>query len=134
MRVAFPVLVGLLLLAGCGLSDQGSFMPGMLRQPDWEPAPPDPEPDVKELVGASGATLFATHPRSVAVSRARRKETGRGFTACVKAMVDGPVSGRPEPLAILVNIEHGKIIERRRATAQDGCEAEAYEPVALQAP
>ena len=106
-------------------------MPAILRQPSWQQPPPDPEPDLKELIGENANTLFATHPRSLAVSHPRRNEKTRGFTACVKGIIDGPVSGHPEPIAILVSVEHGKLTERRRVTAQDGCEAEEYETIAL---
>jgi hypothetical protein len=54
---------------------------------------------------------------------------GRGFSACVKAMVVGPMNPDPQPITLLVTIDHGKFTDRHRATEQDGCETESYEKV-----
>jgi hypothetical protein len=35
----------------------------------------------------------------------------------------------PQPITLLVIIEHGKLADRHRATSQDGCAAETYEKV-----
>jgi hypothetical protein len=84
-----PIAFGIVLLTGCGLSDQyATFMPKILRQPSSEPAEPDPEPDVKALIRANADTLFTAHPSALAVSRPHRI-TGRGFSVCVKAVVVG---------------------------------------------
>jgi len=103
-------------------------VPKILRQPSTEPPAPEPEPDVKELVRAGADTLFTAHPTAVAVSRPHRM-AGRGFSACVKAMVVGPMNPDPQPVTLLVTIDHGKFIDRHRATSQDGCASESYERV-----
>ena len=93
MKIAMSVLAcAATLLAGCEMADQyATFVPKMLRQPSTEPPAPEPEPDVKELVRAGADTLFTAHPTAVAVSRPHRL-AGRGFSACVKAMVVGPMN------------------------------------------
>jgi hypothetical protein len=126
--VAFTACA-LALLTGCGPADQyATFIPKILRQPSTEPPQPDPEPDVKAWVHANADTLFTAHPSALAVSRPRRI-TGRGFSICVKAIVVGPMNPAPQPITLLVIIEHGKLADRHRATAQDGCATETYEKV-----
>jgi hypothetical protein len=111
MKMAMSVLAcAIALLAGCGLADQyATFVPKILRQPSTEPAS-DPEPDIKELIRVNGDTLFTARPSAVAVSRPRRI-AGRGFSACVKAMVVGPMN--PEPQMVSSPIA----TERRHKTA-----------------
>jgi hypothetical protein len=130
MKIAMSVLAcATALLAGCGGVDQyATFVPKILRQPSTEPPAREPEPDVKELVRVGADTLFTAHPTAVAVSRPHRIE-GRGFSACVKAMVVGPTNPEPQPITLLVTIEHGKFADRHRATSQDGCASETYEKV-----
>jgi hypothetical protein len=116
-------------LSGCGFADQfASFMPKGFRQPAPEPPPPEAEPDVKELIRANADTLFTARPGTLAVARPKRI-TGRGFSACVKAVVAGPMNSQPQPITLVVIIEHGKLTDRRRATPQDGCEGESYDRV-----
>jgi hypothetical protein len=116
-------------LSGCDFADKfASFMPKGFRQPTPEPPPPEPEPDVKELIRANADTLFTARPGTLAVARPKRI-TGRGFSACVKAVVAGPMNSQPQPITLVVIIEHGKVTDRRRATPQDGCEGESYERV-----
>jgi len=116
-------------LSGCDVADQvASFMPKGFRQPVREPPPPEPEPDVKELIRANADTLFTARPGTLSVARPKRI-TGRGFSACVKAVVAGPMNSQPQPITLVVIIEHGKVTDRRRATSQDGCEGESYERI-----
>ena len=130
MKIAMSVLAcATALLAGCEMADQyATFVPKILRQPSTEPPAPEPEPDVKEMIRLGGDTLFTAHPTAVAVSRPHRI-AGRGFSACVKAMVVGPMNPEPQPITLLVTIEHGKFADRHRATSQDGCATETYEKV-----
>ena len=129
-KIAMSVIAcAVVLLAGCEMADQyATFVPKILRQPSTEPAAPEPEPDVKELVRAGADTLFTAHPTAVAVSRPHRM-AGHGFSACVKAMVVGPMNPDPQPITLLVTIDHGKFTDRHRATEQDGCATESYEKV-----
>jgi len=118
MKIAMSVLAcALALLAGCGVADQyATFLPKALRQPSTEPPAPEGEPDVNEMIRVGGDT----RPHRIA---------GRGFSACVKAMVVGPMNPEPQPITLLVTIEHGKFADRHRATTQDGCATETYEKV-----
>lgn len=116
-------------LSGCGFADQvADLMPKGFRQPSPEPPAPEPEPDAKELIRANADTLFTAHPGTLAVARPKRI-TGRGFSVCVKAVVAGAINPEPQPITLVVIIEHGKLTDRRRATAQDGCEGERYDKV-----
>lgn len=127
MKLGKALIVGtMMLLAGC--ADQYSAVPKVFREPSAEPLPPEPEPDVKELIRAGADTLFTGHPSAVAVSRPRRI-AGRGFDVCVKAVVPGAIDGEPRPVTLLVTIEHGKFAERHRATSQDRCATDTYELV-----
>jgi hypothetical protein len=117
-----------MLLTGCGVADQYSALPKVFREPGVEPPPPEPEPDVKELVRVGADTLFMGHPSALEVSRPRRI-AGRRFDVCVRAVVPGAVDGEPRPVTVLVTIEHGKLADRHRATAQDRCARDTYEPV-----
>jgi hypothetical protein len=129
MKVAITLLAcALPLLMGCGFADQYSVMPKFLRQPSAEPPQPDPEPDIKALIGANADRLFTAHPSEVTVSRPRRN-SGLGYTACVKAVVPGAIDSEPRPVTILVVIEQGKLAARNRATPNDGCGTETYEKV-----
>jgi hypothetical protein len=129
MKVWMALIAGtVMLLTGCGVADQYSALPKVFREPSVEPSPPEPEPDVKELVRVGADTLFTGHPSALEVSRPRRI-AGRGFDVCVKAVVPGAVDGEPRPVTVLVTIEHGKLADRHRATAQDRCARDTYEPV-----
>jgi hypothetical protein len=119
----------MMLLAACGVADQYSSLPKFMRQPSAEPPPPESVPDFKELVRVGANSLFTSPPSAVAVSRPRRDPSGRGFIGCVKAVVTAQMSDQPQAITLLVTIEHGKLTNRHRATPQDGCAAESYEPV-----
>ncbi len=133
MRIrAVPVACVIMLLTGCGLADQYSVMPKILRQPSTEPRPPAPEPDAGELVRVAANTLFTAPPHTVAVSRPRRV-TDQEFSVCVKAVVPSLIDSQPRPVTLLVMIENGRLTDRHRAGVNDGCENETYEKVNLHA-
>jgi hypothetical protein len=126
---ALMLIACAMALSGCGFADQfASFMPKGFREPTPEPPAPEVEPDVKELIRANADTLFTARPGALAVAPPKRI-TGRGFSVCVKAVVAGPMSSQPQPITLVVIIERGKLADRRRATAQDGCESERYERI-----
>lgn len=128
VRMMLAVCAMAMLLAGCGIADKNSAMPEFLRQPKDTAVPPEPEPDVKEFVRTN--TLFTTQPSSMAVSHPRRLAAHR-FGVCVKAVTPGGVDGEMHPITIFVSIEHGKMIDRHRATRDDHCESESYEKVEI---
>lgn len=117
------------LLAGCGAVDRHSFVASPWRQPDPPAATEEAEPDAKALVREGKAGLFASKVDTLAVSPPRRDPQGRGFTVCVKALVPSAIGRSALPSTLLVSIQKGKLTDRRRATPEDGCEAESYEKV-----
>jgi hypothetical protein len=124
-----PIACAITLLTGCGPADQyATFIPKILRQPSTDLPQPAPELDVKEWVRANADTLFTAHPSALAVGRPHRI-TGRGFSVCVKAIVVGLMNPEPQPITLFVVIERGKLADRHRATAEDGCTTETYEKV-----
>jgi hypothetical protein len=128
VRMTLAVCATAMLLAACGIADKNSVMPEVLRQPQEKPVPPDPEPDVKEVVRTN--TLFTTQPSSVSVSRPRRLAAHR-FGVCVKAVAPSPIDEEMRAVTLFVSIEHGKMIDRHRATRDDHCDAETYEKVEI---
>jgi hypothetical protein len=129
VRMTLAVCAIATLLTACGgIADKNSVMPECLRQPSDKPVPPDPEPDVKEFVRTN--TLFTTQPSSIAVSHPRRLAAHR-FGVCVKAVTPGGVDGEMHPITLFVSIEHGKMLDRHRATRDDRCESESYEKVEI---
>jgi hypothetical protein len=128
VRMTLAACAMAMLLAACGVADKNSAMPEFMRQPQEKAVPVDPEPDVKELVRTN--TLFTTQPTSLAVSHPRRLAAHR-FSVCVKAVTPGGVDGEMHPITMFVNIEHGKMLERHRATREDRCESESYEKVEI---
>ena len=125
---AMIIVCAMTLLAGCGFADKNSRIPAFLRQPSDMPSQPDPEPDLKEIIRANA--LFTTRPTSVSISRPRRRAEHR-FDACIKAVMPSLVDDRILAVTTLVIVEHGKMIDRRRATSDDQCGAETYEKVDL---
>jgi hypothetical protein len=133
MKIAIMLVACAMALAACDRDQVASFMPESFmpksfRQSDTPPPPVEPEPDVKELIRANADTLFTAHPSALAVSRPKRI-TGRGFSVCVNAVVAGAMNREPQPITLIVIVERGKLADRRRATAQDGCAGETYEKV-----
>jgi len=122
---------GLLLLAGCGIADSHSPVPEFMRVKVSEPPPPEPPPDVRQLVHERLDSVFVStsNPRQVRISSPRREIHGSGWTACVKAELTSAM-GRPLGAQTYRNtISGGVIIGRRRAVADDNCASETYEPV-----
>jgi len=120
-----------LLLAGCGLADSRSPVPEFMRNKAVDPPPPEPPPDVKELVRQNLNSVFtaASNPRQVRISPPRRELRGAGWTACVKADLTS-VTGKPLGAETYrITISGGVMIDRRRAEDGDNCASESYEPV-----
>jgi hypothetical protein len=121
---------GLLLLAGCGIADSHSPVPEFMRVKVSEP-PPEPPPDVRQLVHERLDSLFVStsNPRQVRISSPRHEIHGSGWTACVKAELTSAM-GRPlGAQTYRITISGGVIIDRRRVEADDNCASETYEPV-----
>jgi hypothetical protein len=122
---------GALLLAGCGLADSRSPVPAFMRNKALDPPPPEPPPDVKELVRQNLNTVFtaASNPRQVRVSPPRRELRGAGWIACVKAELTSVTNKPLGTETYRITISGGMIVDRRRAEPEDNCASESYEPV-----
>jgi len=120
-----------LLLAGCGLADSRSPVPEFMRNKAVDPPPPEPPPDVRELVRQNLNSVFtaASNPRRVRVSPPRRELRGAGWTACVKAELTSVVSKPLGAETYRITITGGMIVDRRRVEPDDNCTSESYEPV-----
>ena len=123
--------VGALLLAGCGMADSRSPVPAFMRNKAVDPPPPEPPPDVKELVRQNLNSVFtaASSPRRVRVSPPYRELRGAGWTACVKAELTSVTNKPLGTETYRITISGGAIIDRRRAEPEDNCASESYEPV-----
>lgn len=118
-------------LGGCGYADaNATFIPDVLRykQPEVKP---EIIPDVKTLLREGSGQFFATRtpPQNVRVSVPRRSNTGPGWTACVRAEVDGVTGRSIGTQTYLLSIDNGRIGNRQLADATSPCASETYEPV-----
>jgi hypothetical protein len=130
VRVAL-IAGGVLVLAGCGFADSRSAVPEFMRGKAIEPPPPEAPPDARQLVRERLDSLFlaASNPRQVRVAPPRREVGGAGWTTCVRADLTS-VMGKPLGAETYrITISGGAITDRRRAEADDNCEAETYEPI-----
>ena len=96
-----------------------------------DPPPPEPPPDVRHLVRKGLDSVFAagSNPQQVQVSAPHQDPRGPGWTACVRADVDG-ATGHPLGMQTYrLVISGGQIVDRRRVEAEDSCETESYEPI-----
>jgi len=122
---------GALLLAGCGFADSRSPVPEFMRAKASEPPPPEPAPDVKQLVRKNLDSVFiaTSYPRNVQVSPPRHDLRGLGWTACVRAEL---TSANGKPLGVQtyqVTISSGVILDRRRIEPEDSCASETFEAI-----
>lgn len=125
------MLGGALLLSGCGFADSHASLPEFMRAKPVDPPPPEPPPDVRQLVSKNLNAVFvaASNPRQVQVSMPHRVPEGQGWTACVKAQLTS-VTGRPlGAQTYRITIIGGVIVDRLRAEDDDNCASESYEPV-----
>ncbi len=122
---------GALVLAGCAIADSRSPVPQFMRAKALDPLPPEPPPDVRQIVGKNLDSVFvaASSPRQVRVSPPHHEPSGPGWTACVRAELTS-VMGRPlGSETYRITISGGAIVDRRRAEADDNCDSENYQPI-----
>ena len=119
------------MLAACGFADVRSPVPEFMRVKGAEPPAPEPPPDVKSLVRDRIDFIFvaSTHPRQVRVSLPHREVRGPGWTACVRAQLTSATGSALGAQTYIVKITGGKVVDRRRAEAEDICGSETYEPI-----
>ena len=122
---------GALALAGCGIADSRSPVPEFMRAKAIDPAPPEPPPDVEQLVreGLDSIFVAASNPQRVRVSPPRRDLRGPGWTACVKAELTSAMSKPLGEETYRITVSSGVIIDRRRAEPEDTCATESYQPI-----
>jgi len=121
---------GAMVLAACA-ADSRSPVPEFMRAQASEAPPPEPPPDVKQMVREKLDSVFVTtsYPQQVQVSPPHHDVRGPGWTACVRAEV---TSATGKPLGVQtyrITISDGVIIDRRRVEAEDNCVSETYEPI-----
>jgi hypothetical protein len=122
---------GALVLAGCGIADSRSPVPQFMRAKASDPPPPEPQPDVRQLIRERLDSVFVanSYPRHVRVSPPRRDLHGSGWTACVRAELTSAMGKPLGPQTYRVTISGGVIIDRLRVETDDVCASETYEPV-----
>src|ERR1700704_3272335 len=122
---------GALVLAGCGIADSRSPVPEFMRAKASDPPPPEPQPDVRQLVREKMDSVFVatSYPHQVGVSPPRRDLHGSGWTACVRAELTSAMGKPLGAQTYRVTISGGVIIDRLRVEPDDVCASETYEPV-----
>src|ERR1700735_2926900 len=132
--VSFIMMAGAALtLSACGLADSRSplRMPIFMRAKPSEPAPLEQPPDIRRMVRERLDQVFVaqSNPQNVRVSEPRHELRGLGWTACVRAEL---TSATGKPLGeetYRISINGGVIIDRQRASPEDTCAAEIYQPI-----
>lgn len=125
------LLAGALALGACGFADSRAPVPEFMRMKEAEQPPPEPPPDVKRLVREQIDAVFLTtsNPREVHVATPHREVRGPGWTACVRAQLTSATGASLGAQTYIVTINAGKVVDRRRAEADDICGTETYEPI-----
>jgi hypothetical protein len=125
------LLAGALALGACGFADSRAPVPEFMRIRETEQQPPEPPPDVKRVVREQIDIVFlnTSYPREVHVAAPHREVRGPGWTACVRAQLTSATGSSLGPQTYVVTINGGKVVDRRRAEADDICATEAYEPI-----
>ncbi len=120
-----------LTLPACGFADSRAPVPSFMRAREADPPPPEPPPNVKQLVRDKMDSVFVStsYPHDVQVSRPLHDPRGPGWTACVKAEVNS-ANGQPiGTQTYRITISEGDIVDRRRVETDDNCLTETYEPI-----
>ncbi|MDE5440677.1 hypothetical protein GWG65_04250 [Bradyrhizobium sp. CSA207] len=125
------LLAGALALGACGFADSRAPVPEFMRMKEAEQPLPEPPPDVKRVVREQIDVVFLTtsYPREVQVASPHHEVRGPGWTACVRAQLTSATGTTLGPQTYIVTITGGRVIDRRRAEAEDTCGTETYEPI-----
>ncbi|HXH42577.1 MAG TPA: hypothetical protein VNK51_01870 [Bradyrhizobium sp.] len=126
-----PLLAGALALGACGFADSRAPVPEFMRMKEAEQPPPEPPPDVKRVVREQIDAVFlaTSYPREVQVAPPHRELRGPGWTACVRAQLTSATGAPLGAQTYIVTLNGGKVVDRRRAEADDICGTETYEPI-----
>lgn len=120
-----------LALASCGFADSRAPVPAFMRAKEADLPPPEPPPNVKQLVHDKLDSVFVStsDPQNVRVSQPLHDPQGPGWTACVRAEVNS-ATGKPIGTETYrITIDDGEIVDRRRAGDNDNCVSEDYQPI-----
>jgi hypothetical protein len=122
---------GALALAGCGIADSHAPVPEFMRVKTMEPQPPEPPPDVTQLVRANLNSVFVatSYPHDVRVSPVHRDLRSSGWTACVRADLTNTMGKPLGTETYRITIIGGVILDRQRIDANDNCVSETYQPI-----
>lgn len=122
---------GALALVGCGLADSRSPLPEFMRAKANDPPPPEPPPDVRQLVreGLDSIFVASSNPQKVRVSSPRHDLRGLGWTACVRADLTSAMGKPLGEETYRITISSGVIIDRQRAEPEDTCTFESYQAI-----
>ncbi|MCK1387210.1 hypothetical protein [Bradyrhizobium sp. 21] len=125
------LLAGALALGACGFADSRAPVPEFMRMKEAEQQPPELPPDVKRVVREQIEFVFlnTSYPREVHVATPHREVRGPGWTACVRAQLTSATGSSLGAQTYIVTITGGKVVDRRRAEADDICGSESYEPI-----
>jgi len=120
---------GAMVLAAC--ADSRSPVPDFLRAQASDPTPPEPAPDVKQMVREKLDSVFVatSYPQQVQVSPPHHDVRGPGWTACVRAEVTSATGKSLGVQTYRITITDGVIADRRRVGDEDNCVSETYEPI-----
>ena len=124
-----------LALAACGIADSRAPVPAFMRAKAADPSPPEPPPNVRQLVRDKLDSVFVStsDPQNVRVSRPLHDPEGPGWTACVRADVNS-ATGKPIGTETYrITIDDGQIVDRRRIDDNDNCISEDYQPIQARA-
>lgn len=125
------LLAGAFALSACGFADSHAPLPAFMRIKAAEPPAPEPVPDIKLLMRDQLDVVFmkASYPRDVRAAPPHRAVRGAGWTACVQAELTSATGTALGVQTYVVTVLGGKIVDRRRADADDNCGTETFEPV-----
>ncbi|EJN10976.1 hypothetical protein PMI42_05746 [Bradyrhizobium sp. YR681] len=125
------LLAAALTLGACGFADSRAPVPEFMRMKETEQPPPEAPPDVKRVVREQIDVVFlnTSYPREVHVASPHREVRGPGWTACVRAQLTSATGSPLGAQTYIVTISGGKVVDRRRAEADDICGTETYQPI-----
>jgi hypothetical protein len=125
------LFAGALALGACGFADSRAPLPEFMRMKEAEQPPPEPPPDVRKVVREQLDVVFlaTSYPREVEVAPPHREVRGLGWTSCVRAQLTSATGTALGIQTYIVTISGGRVVDRRRAEADDICASESYQPI-----
>ena len=120
-----------LALGACGFAGSHAPVPEFMRMKELEQPPPEPPPDVRHVIREELESVFlaTSYPHDVQVAPPHHEVRGPGWTSCVRAQLTSATGSPLGTQTYVITINGGKIVDRRRAEADDICSSETYEPI-----